>query len=104
MSARTSFDQKSLDLAEYFLSNEQATDADKRALAGEIQQAVEDWFAYRETLAEATEKFHERLHIVCGDADTTDFMIMRWGQRNPRVSGSNAPTGENIQYGGRRQS
>ena len=35
--------------------------------------------------------------------DSADFAIMRWGQRNPRVCASNAPTGEHINYGGRRQ-
>ena len=38
-----------------------------------------------------------------GEADVTDFMIMRHGQRNPRVAASNYVTGEPIHYGGRRQ-
>lgn len=40
---------------------------------------------------------------ISRECDSADFAIMRWGQRNPRVCASNAPTGEPIHYGGRRQ-
>lgn len=40
---------------------------------------------------------------ISREGDSADFAIMRFGQRNPRVCASNAPTGEPIHYGGRRQ-
>lgn len=98
-----SYDSKSLDLAEHFLQDERRKPGDAHSLAIDIQQAVEDWFLHREILAERAERLAERRSVISGEADTADFMIMRWAQRNPRVCCSNHPTGESILFGGRRQ-
>lgn len=95
-------DTKSWDLAEHFLPAD-APERDKWALADVIQRAVEDWFEYREILAEKQKRFTEIRTKLAIEADGTDADIMVWAQRHPRVCGSNMPTGEFIQYGGRRQ-
>ena len=40
---------------------------------------------------------------ISRDGDRTDFSIMRWAQRHPRICISNEPTGEPVLFGGRRQ-
>ena len=42
------YDQKCLDLAEYFLRDANPTPADKEELAQVIQDAIENWFSARE--------------------------------------------------------
>lgn len=94
-------DEKSFELAEHFLGED--TEDQKWELADVIQQAVEGWFQQREWLVEARKHFREARERLCTDADTWDFMIMRWGQQHPRICASNHPTGESINYGGRKQ-
>lgn len=99
---RYSVDQRSRDLAEYFLGH----DREERVyqeLAQAIQDCVEDFCADLERRAEAHKDFRARLTEVSTQADTTDGEIMLWARRHPRVCSSNAPTGEHIIYGGRRQ-
>lgn len=95
-------DERSFALAEHFLPVD-ASDRDKWSLADTIQKAVEDWFDYQAMVGEAFTHFAEIRKKLCAMADETDAAIMLWGQRHPRVSASNAPTGECINYGGRRQ-
>lgn len=96
-------DERSFELAAHFLQDESHTEEDKWSLADDIQKAVESWFEERERLAEARKCFDEALARHSIDSDVWDYMIMRWGQQHPRVCASNHPTGESINYGGRRQ-
>lgn len=96
-------DPKSWELAEHFLFGEPHQQGDTQSLAADIQQAVEDWFSHRESLEEAARRFQDCRALLCQAADETDFMIMRWAQRNPRVCCSNYATGEPISFGGRKQ-
>lgn len=96
-------DPKSWELAVHFLCGEAPTDSDIASLAGDIQQAVEDWFSHRERMQQAARRFKDRREMLSAVSDETDFMIMRWAQRNPRVCCSNCATGEPIHFGGRHQ-
>ena len=40
---------------------------------------------------------------ISSEGDRTDFLLMRYAQRNPSVCSSNAATSENILFEGRRQ-
>lgn len=96
-------DERSFALAEHFLQDHPHTEDQKWDLADQIQQCVEGWFEWQEHLAQARKKFKARLSEMVVECDATDGMIMLWGQRHPNVCASNAPTGECIEYGGRRQ-
>lgn len=96
-------DPMSFELAEHFLQDHPHCDDITWGLAAAIQTAVEDWFEYREMVTKSRSMFKDRLASLAVKADATDGMIMLWGQRNPRVCASNHPTGEHINYGGRRQ-
>lgn len=97
-----SVDQRSYDLARYFLG-EDRPEAIYRNLAQQIQDCVEDFCSALEGAERKAQEVRARLVEISCDADVVDFMVMRYGQRNPRVSHSNHPTGEPIAYGGRRQ-
>lgn len=95
-------DERSFALAEHFLPMD-ASDRDKWSLADTIQKAVEGWFDYQAMVGEAQTRFAEILKELSVSADDVDFDIMRYGQKYRRVCSSNHPTGECIDYGGRRQ-
>lgn len=99
---RYSVDERSYDLAKYFLGDDRP-EAIYRDLSQQIQDCVEDFCTALESADLKAQEVRARLVELCADADTVDFMVMRYGQRNPRVSHSNHPTGEHIAYGGRRQ-
>lgn len=96
-------DPMSFELAEHFLQDHSHCDDHTWGLAAAIQTAVEEWFEYREMLKKSRLLFKDALAKLVVETDATDGMIMLWGQRNPRVCASNSPTGEHINYGGRRQ-
>lgn len=99
---RYSVDQKSRDLAEYFLGDDRPEQT-YRDLAQAIQDCVEDFCTMLENADIKAQEVRARLGEISCDADTVDFTVMLWGQRNPRICASNSPTGEHINYGGRRQ-
>lgn len=74
-----------------------------RRMEAELQQRLREVRREIETAVARHERFAEVRQELCFEADRTDHMIMLWAQRNPRVCASNAPTGECISYGGRRQ-
>lgn len=99
---RYSVDQKSRDLAEYFLGDDRE-ERIYRELAQAIQDCVEDFCSTLENAERLAQEARVRLTELARESDETDAMIMLWAKRNPRVCASNSPTGEHINYGGRQK-
>ena len=74
-----------------------------RRLEAELEQRLREVRSEIQMVVVKRESFVTAREELSLTADRTDHMIMLWAQRNPRVCASNAPTGEHINYGGRRE-
>ena len=74
-----------------------------RRLEAELEQRLREVRSDIQLTVAKREFFVAARQELSLEADRTDHMIMLWAQRHPRVCASNAPTGEHINYGGRRE-